>query len=239
MRNAALWIGLLWTVCLLGLAGLSGCSTTRVLADDQARLSDNKVSIVAGERKDAPYSASSLEPYIKQKPNSGFLGMVSPLLYVYNWQNGKGGGWDRFCQKVGQPPVVFDEDLVEDSVSSMLDHLEYDGWYGSSIEPSAKIRKKIAKVQYDVTLGKRFPISDITYRVRDTALAALMAADSAHFTVRPGDLLAEAALEKESERIAQYFRNSGYWGFSKNYFFFYADTTTVRDTASLIVAIEN
>lgn len=238
MTKTTTWIGLLLLAVLSGL-GLAGCSTTRVLADDEARLADNKVTIVAGARKDDPYNASSLEPYIKQKPNSGFLGMVSPLLYVYNWQNGKGGGWDRFCQKVGQPPVLFDEGLVEESVTSMLDHLKYDGWYDSSIEPSAKIRKKIAKVQYDVTLGKRFPISDITYRVRDTALAALMAADSAHFTVRPGDPLAEVSLERESERLARHFRNNGYWGFSKNYFFFYADTSTVRDTASLIMAIEN
>lgn len=235
----ATWIGRLLLFALIGVAGLTGCSTTRVLADDEARLADNKVSIVAGARKDDPYSASSLQPYIKQKPNSTFLGLVNPLLYVYNWQNGKGGGWDRFCQKVGQPPVIFDESLVDDSAASMLDHLKYEGWYDSSIDPSATIRKKIAKVKYDVTLGKRFPISDITYRVRDTALAALLAADSTHFTVQRGDPLAEVALEKESERLAQYFRNNGYWGFSKNYFFFYADTTTVRDTASLIVAIEN
>ncbi|MBR5019962.1 MAG: BamA/TamA family outer membrane protein [Bacteroidales bacterium] len=236
MKRKALWIGFLLAACLFGAAG---CSTTRVLADDEARLADNKVSIVDGFQKDDPYSASSLQPYIKQKANSTVLGMVTPLLYIYNWQNGRGGGWDRFCQKVGEPPVIFDEHLVDDSVESMLDHLRYDGWYDCTIEPSAKIRNKIAKVSYDVTLGKRFPISDITYRVRDTALASLLAADSAHFTVRRGDPLAEVSLEKESERLAQYFRNNGYWGFSKNYFFFYADTTTVRDTASLIVAIEN
>lgn len=236
MRKTAPWIGLLLAACLFGAAG---CSTTRVLAEDEARLADNKVSIVGGIQKDDPYRASSLQPYIKQKANSSFLGSENPLLYVYNWQNGRGGGWDRFCQKVGEPPVIFDENLVDDSVESMLDHLKYDGWYDSAIEPSVKIRKKIAKVSYDVTLGKRFPISDITYRVRDPELASLLAADSSHFTVRRGDPLAEVALESESERIAQYFRNNGYWGFSKNYFFFYADTTTVRDTASLIVAIEN
>ena len=236
MKKTALWIGLLLAACLFGMAG---CSTTRVLAEDEARLADNKVSIVAGASKNNPYSASSLQPYIKQKPNSKILGMMNPLVYVYNWQNGRGGGWDRFCQKVGEAPVIFDENLVDDSVGSMLDHLEYGGWYDSSIEPSVAIHKKIAKVSYDVTLGKRFPISDITYRVRDPELSSLLAADSAHFTIHRGDPLAEVALEKESERIAQYFRNNGYWGFSKNYFFFYADTTTVRDTASLIVAIEN
>ncbi len=229
-------IGLL-TVLLLALS--AGCSTTKLLSEDEARLAENKVVVTGGEPKGEKYSAASLEPYIKQKENSTWLVGVNPFLYVYNWQNGKGGAWDRFCQKLGQAPVVFDEDLVDDSVKSMLDHLTYEGWYDSRIEPTPRIKRKIAKVTYDVTLGKRFPISDIDYQVKDTTLAALLAADSARFTVRPGDYLSEASLERESERIAQYFRDNGYWGFSKNYFFFFADTTTVRDTASLIVRIED
>lgn len=232
-----------WTGILLGLAVgislLAGCSTTRVLAADEARLAENKVVITGGQRKGDPYVASSLQPYIKQKANSSFLGIVNPLLYVYNWQNGREGGWDRFCQKVGVPPVIYDAGLLDDSVRSMEDHLTYEGWYDSRVEPTARIKKKQAKVEYDVTLGKRFPIDNIEYRIRDTALAALLAADSAHFTIHRGDPLSEVSLEKESERIAQYFRDNGYWGFSKNYFFFYADTSTVRDTADLIVAIEN
>lgn len=223
----------------VGISLLAGCSTTRVLPAGEARLAENKVVIVDGYRKDDPYNAGSLQPYIKQKPNSAFLGMVNPLLYVYNWQNGRGGFWDRLCQRVGQAPVVYDADLLDDSVRSMEDHLEFEGWYNSRVVPVPRIDKKKAKVEYDVSLGKRFPISDIEYRVRDTALATLLAADSAHFTLHRGDPLSEVKLEKESERIAQYFRDNGYWGFSKNFFFFYADTSTVRDTASLFVDIEN
>ena len=209
----------------------AGCSTTRVLAPDESRLAENKVIIT----NDMTYNPANLTPYIKQKPN----GKWQPMLFVYNWQNGKGKGWDRFCQKLGQPPVVFDPDLVEDSVESMLDHLRYQGYYYSTIEPKTTEKKQIAKVEYDVTLGKQFPIRDIEYQVRDTALAALMASDSAHFTVQRGDYLSEENLESESERLSAYFRNNGYWGFSKNYFFFYADTTTHPDQADLIVKLEN
>lgn len=236
MRRITLWIGL---VLAFGSFLLNGCSVTRILAADEAQLVDNKVVVVEGARKDDPYKASSLEPYIKQKPNSSFLGLYSPSLYFYNWQNGKGGWWDRFCQRIGQPPVVFDPDLMNASVPSMEDHLEYDGWYNSHIEPVVTVKKKKAKVEYRVALGKRFPIADIEYRVRDAVLDSLRMADTTHFNIHPGDKLAESTLEKESERLSQYFRNNGYWGFSKNYFFFFADTSTVRDTADLIVEIQN
>jgi len=218
-----------------GLLLLASCSTTKVLAEDEARLAENKVVVTNNPK----YNAASLVPYIKQKPNGEILGQVNPFLYVYNWQNGKDGGWDRFCRKLGQAPVIFDESQIDESVESMLGHLEYEGYYHSGIEPEATVRNKLAKVRYNVTLGKQFPIRTIDYQVRDTALAALLAADSAHFTLHTGDPLSQQSLEAESERLSRLFRDNGYWGFSKNYFFFYADTTTVRDTADLIVRIED
>ncbi|MBQ1753448.1 MAG: BamA/TamA family outer membrane protein [Bacteroidales bacterium] len=232
-------IGILTGLLLAGMLLADSCSTTKMLAENEARLAENKISIVNEPQRTARYNASSLQPYVKQKANSTILGMVNPFVYVWNWQNGNDGGWDRFCRKLGEEPVAFDERLVDDSVQSMLDHLEYDGWYNCKIEPRVTIKKQIAEVDYQVTLGKQFPISSVDYQVRDTTLAALLAADSTHLTLKPGRPLSEAALEAESERISQYFRNHGYWGFSKNYFFFYADTTTVRDTASLIVEIAN
>ena len=227
--------GLITGLLLAGLFLLAGCSTTRMLAEGESRLAENKVMVTNGQK----YNEKSLIPYIKQKANSTVLGTINPLLYVYNWQNGKGGAWDRFCTRLGQAPVVFDESLLDDSIKSMLDHLEYEGYYGSEIKPTITVKNRKAKVEYDVTLGKRFPVKGIEYRVRDTALAVLTMADSLNFTLHDGDILSQQSLEAESERLSQYFRNNGYWGFSKNYFFFYADTTTVRDTASLIVCIED
>ncbi|MCR5708913.1 MAG: BamA/TamA family outer membrane protein [Bacteroidales bacterium] len=231
----ALGLSLALALTLLAAA----CSTTAMLGEGESRLSDNKVMVVGNKHKGSGFSPSSLQPYIKQKAGSSLFGSWQPSLYVYNWQNGKGGWWDRFCQKVGQPPVVFDESLVDASVASMIDHLEFEGWYNSTIEPEVSIKNKKAKVLYKVTLGKRFPINGVEYRVRDTAVATLLHADSMHFALKPGNPLSEADLDAESERLSQYFRNNGYWGFSKNYFFFYADTTTVRDSAALIVAIED
>ena len=230
MSKKALIVGLL---SLLVMA--AGCSTTKMLAEDELRLAENKVVITNGPA----YNPSNLTPYIKQKSNHYVFGKWHPGLYIYNWQNGKGKGWDRFCQKIGQAPVVFEEGLVNQSIKSMVDHLTYQGYYNSMIEAHTTVKNGTARVEYDVTLGKQFPIRDIEYVVKDTTLAGLMATDSSNFTVNVGDYLSEENLEKESERLAGHFRNNGYWGFSKNYFFFYADTSTHRDEADLIVKLEN
>lgn len=227
--------GILLLILLAAALIPQGCSTTKMLAEDEVRLADNKVVVT----NDRHYNAASLVPYVKQKSNYYLIGGWHPFLCVYNWQNGKNGWWDRFCRKLGQAPVVFDEAMVDQSVVSMLNHLEYQGYYNSEVIPETVVNGKTAKVNYYVKLGKQFPIRTIEYQVDNTDLGSLMASDSLNFTVLPGDILSQESLERESDRLAKHFRNNGYWGFSKNYFFFYADTSSVRDTADLIVRIED
>ncbi|MBQ0024327.1 MAG: BamA/TamA family outer membrane protein [Bacteroidales bacterium] len=212
----------------------ASCSTTRRLQEGELRLADNTIRIVDG----GDYDVSDLTPYIKQKPNGYFVGRFNPFLCVYNWSNGNGSGWDRFCEKLGQAPVVFDSTLVQPSITGILNHLEYMGYYGSEVSASTDVKDRKAFVRYDIHLGKQYPVESIRYTVRDTVLNAIMQADSTNYTIFPGDPLSQDALEKESERLAQLFRNHGYWGFSKNYFFYFADTTTVPSMAKLNVNIE-
>lgn len=239
MRKTALLIGCLSLLALVACGLMTGCSTTKMLAEDELRLSENRIVITNSTTDGTTYNPSSLTPYVKQKSNHYVFGKWHPGLYIYNWQNGKGGGWDRFCQKIGQAPVVYEEDMVNQSIKSIVDHLTYQGYYNSTVEAHPQVKNKTVRVEYDVTLGKQFPIRSIDYQVKDSTLAGFMAADSSHFTVVPGDYLSEENLEKESERLSSHFRNNGYWGFSKNYFFFYADTSTHRDEADLIVKLEN
>ena len=113
-------------ICLIAAMAFISCSTTKVLQDDQYRLAKNRIEIT----NDKDFNSSSLNPYLKQKPNPSIIAGWNPFLSVYNWSNGKGGLWDRIVQKVGQEPVVYDADMVSSSVSNLLDHLEYQGYYG-------------------------------------------------------------------------------------------------------------
>lgn len=214
---------------------VASCSTTRILQEDECRLVENKIVIT----NDDDYSASSLLPYIKQKPNDYFIGRWNPFLYVYNWSSGRGTGWDRFVEKLGVAPVIYDSTSIDASKKGMLSHLEYSGYYGSDISHSVLKKEKKARVNYDVTLGKRYLIDSISYEVPDPLMRELLASDSANFTVNVGDILSEKDLEEESERLAGLYRTHGYYGFTKNYFFFYADTVRQKDKADLTVALEN
>ena len=217
----------------LALLAAFSCSTTRVLQDGEYRLARNNVEVV----NDNKFNINEIAPYLKQKANSYFIFGWNPFLNVYNWQTGKGNGWDRFVQKIGVAPVVYDPELVESSIENVTNHLEYLGYYGSTVTAGIDVRRKTVKVNYEVKLGKRYPINEIVFDLPEGEIAADFLADTSNMTVKAGDFLSEDALEAESERMSRHLRDCGFYGFTSNYFSYLADTLTVPGAASLEVSI--
>ena len=223
----------IFAIVISGVIALS-CSTTRVLQEDQYRLADNNIKVT----NDRKFNTNSLTPYLKQKPNPSIFFGWNPFMSVYNWSNGKGKSWDKFVQKIGQAPVIYDAALVESSVDNIMNHLEYQGYYGSSVDTEVKVRKRKVSVAYNVTLGKRYPVSSIEYVLPERGeFRTAFLQDTSKVSIKQGDFLSEAALEAESERSASAMRNEGFFEFNKNHFFFDADTLSGNGEAALTVTV--
>ena len=226
----------LFAATVMATAVLSfSCSTTRVLGDGQFRLADNKV-VVDNDRK---FNTKEIESYIKQKPNSYIIFGWNPFLNIYNW-SGKNAdkGINKFLRKIGTAPVVYQPSQVEASVENINRHLEYLGYYGSDVRSEVRVNGKRVTLTYSVTLGRRYRIGNVSFAVPDGEFKEDFYADTAAVSIRPGDFLSEDALEKETERAASMFRRKGYFGFTKNYFSFEADTLARRDTADLLMTVK-
>ena len=220
-------------IVLTAVAAIS-CSTTRVLQDDQYRLSKNKIEVT----NDKSFNITQLQPYIQQKPNSYFIFGWNPFLNVYNWSNGKGKGWDKLVQKIGVPPVVYDSELVESSISNMENHLKYLGYYDSDVESVIKVKRKKVNVTYLVTLGRQYPIEDIVLDLPERGeFRTDFLRDTSSLSIKKGDFLSEAALEAETERASKVMRDQGYYTFNKNHFFFEADTLSRPGSAILRMTV--
>lgn len=221
---------------LAGAALFSSCSATRTLPEDKEWLSRNKI-VVLGDRQ---YNGRNLIPYLKQKENNSLLGW-RPFLYIYNWQDGKGKGWDNFVKKIGDPPVVFEEGQVSGSQKSLLGHLDYTGYYHSSVTAEVTRKKpREVTVTYYVRPGQRRRIDSLVYRLpADSLLQAVFFADTLNSTVRKGSWLSEQALDAEAERSSAYMRKQGYYGWSKALFSYEADTLTLPGKTLLTVNVTN
>ena len=179
---------LLSKIYLVVLAILAvSCSTTRVLQDGEYRLTRNKIEI----SNDRDFNPNQLNKYLKQNENLGW----SPFLYVYNWSDGSGNAWDRFVKKIGKAPVVYDAEMVDNSIENITSHLQYLGYYGSSVESEIKVKQKRVMVTYNVTLGKRYPVRDISYVLPERGeFREAFLSDTTGLLVKRGDFLSEMSL---------------------------------------------
>lgn len=222
----------IWAIAMLALA--TSCSTTKVLQDDEYRLAKNSIEVT----NDRSFNTASLSPYLKQKPNPSIIFGWNPFLSVYNWTNGKGKGWDKLVQKVGQAPVIYDAEMVDATIGNICDHLEYRGYYGSTVDSEIKVKGKKVGVTYKVTLGKRYPIAKLSYDLPEGGeFADVFMSDTSECTIRPGEYLSEALLEEESERSSSFIRNAGFYDFNKNHYFFEADTLSLPGQALLKLTV--
>ena len=219
---------------VMAFACLISCSTTKVLQDNEYRLAKNEIEIL----NDKHFNPNQLQAYLKQKPNSYFIFGWNPFLNVYNWQNGKGKGWDKFVTKIGVAPVVYEAEQVDNSILNLENRLEYLGYFDSKVESRISVKRKKVNVTYEVTLGKRYPIKQLSITLPEGGeFSEAFLKDTSAMTVKVGDYLSESALEGETERSSADMRNKGFYTFNKNYYFFEADTLTCPDSALLHLTV--
>ena len=187
---------------------LSACGAGTKLAEGQYALVKNRIEIV-GQTRDL--KKSDISPYIRQQP--------PPFL--------------SYGEK-----TVFEERLVTLSEQKIRDHLRYMGYYDATVESQVDLKGKKASVLYHIVPGDRIKIRRLLFDVpQDGTFAEDFYADTLNVSVGPGDWLSEQSLEAESERSASVMRNKGYYGFTKNYYYFEADTLSGRDSVTLLMQV--
>ena len=142
-------------------------------------------------------------------------------------------------EKIGQAPVVFDPSLVADSKKNILNHLTYQGYYNSSVKDSIVTKRKKTTVFYNINLGKQYIIDSVSWNIDSKNLSGAFYEDSLQKTISVNTPLSEQKLNDVSEKISKNLRDKGYYGFTKNYLFFTADTLERKGKASLTVDIKN
>ena len=134
--------------------------------------------------------------------------------------------------------TVFEERLVKVSVDKIRDHLRYLGYYDAQVDSRVDLKNRKASVLYRITPGERIRIRQLVFDVPEGGTFAQdFYADTLNLSVKPGDFLSEQSLEAESVRSSAVMRNKGYYGFSKNFYYFEADTLSGRDSVTLLMQV--
>ncbi|MCH5237636.1 MAG: hypothetical protein J1E95_07560, partial [Muribaculaceae bacterium] len=203
----------------------SSCSSTRHVPEGNYLLDKVNIEINDSSKQ---VEASELSTFIRQMPNHKMLWSLKLRLGVYNMSGKDSTKWyNKWVRKLGEAPVIYDSTLMQASVDQLTKAMINKGFLyaTTSADTIVNDKKNKIKVKYTINPGIRYTINSVDYEFPDSTFRNLVMKDSAHFIIRPGSPLDRSMLETERDHIANLLKNNGYYGFSKEYVTFNADTT--------------
>ncbi len=227
---------LMTIVSLCALITLWSCSATRHVPRGKYMLDDVSIEISG----DKSVSSHDLINYLKQSPNHEVLGFWKLQLGTYNLSGKDSTKWyNRWVRRMGQAPVIYSQPLTDASVRQLRLALVNRGYLEAEVTADTMMmpaEKKI-KVAYKINTGEPRRIAIIRHEIPDSAVRKLILADSAQFSIHPGDRFDRDNLDSERALITQRLREHGYYSFNKEYITFYADTSEFNKDVDLTLTV--
>lgn len=213
---------------------LFSCRATKYVPEGEYLMQNYKIDSEKGD-----YDKKMLNEYIKQKPNKRIL-FWRFYLSLYNLSKpGKDNGFQNWLRRIGEPPVIFDEELMLKSTEQLSLHMRNKGFYEAEVSDTTLIKKRRAKVVYRVTPHDPYRIRDITYFFEDANLSNMVLEDTANSKFRVGELFDVDMLQEERVRIETILRDSGYYAFSRDYIYYEVDSALNEHLVDISLGIRN
>lgn len=220
-------------ILLIGL--FSGCMPTKLVPDDKFLL--NKVSIKC-DNKDI--DKEELYSYLKQKPNKRILGIIRFHLAAYNFVNtGKKRNWkDKYGQIVGEEPVIYEDFSTQRSIGQLRQYLKNKGYYNAIVTDSIKLKRKRAKLIYQIEANIPYVIDSLKYNIYDKEISKIVLLDSSYTLLKKDELFDVDLLQNERIRINALLKDRGYYYFSKEFIYYEADSSKGNHLVNLTIGLK-
>jgi len=217
---------ILFLVCtLITLIGLTSCSTTRSLSENQYLF--EKAQIIYQDPhhlEDQKLIDYSLEEIAEPKPNREVLGQKVRLM-IYNSVKGKRklGRWIK--RKVGEPPVLYNAALIGRSTKVLANYLKDQGYLFATVQSDTIIKGRKVIVDYTIKVNPRYSYRNISFPKGTNDLNRLLLNNRDRSNIKVDAPYQVLALEGERIRLSNLARDNGYFDMNPEYFYFFADTT--------------
>ncbi len=216
-----------------------GCNAVRYVPENQYMLKSNKIETKGGDIPDR-----DLEDYFRQQPNKKIFGFIRFHLGVYNLSNPeKKNGFNNWLRKIGEEPVIYNPAATQETLNQLTHYLHNIGYYNARVDDTCTYNRKRASVLYRIDFGQPYIIDELSLTspelVTDMAIRNLIRMDSTSSLLKPAMRYDLEVMRLERIRLSQYLREKGYYGFSREYVYFQADTMHANHTADVWMGIKN
>mgnify|MGYP004615552059 FL=1 len=211
-------------LAVLGCLLFSACSTTKFVPEGKYLL--NKAHIKVKDTKDV--TSSDLNDYLRQKQNTEILGFWKLQLDIYNTAPAdtttKGNKWlAKNAHKVGEAPVIYDEDLTRVSMEQLGQTMRNKGYFNAVVDTQKVYKKKKVNLTYIVTANEPYTIRKYNVDIDRPEVRAI--ATNSNCLIKNGMQFSADVLDRERQRIATKMHNEGYFYFDKSMLEYVADSS--------------
>ena len=249
------------------LAFLSSCSVVKRLKKDEYLLTENKIIIDSKKNKNSrvnniplqqpntgiDYFPLNLHVYNLARPNRDSIfeawldkgnrrERLTKTLSEKQLNKLKKSalGFNSWLKRIGEAPVILDEDKTERTKSRLRSYFYKRGYLYNEVDfEIKKDSNQRANVIYNVVKNKPSFIDTIKTSIKTPIIDSIYKANKIESFVKEGKQFDEDDLINERKRINSLMRNSGVYYFGQDYVRFEIDTFKSKNTLNTELFIDN
>ena len=117
---------------------LAACSSTKYVGEGEYLLDAVEIKI-----DDDNFKSADLKSYLHQQPNFKVFWLMKWQLYIYGWSGKSEKNWfNRQLRKMGEPPVILDTTLVDQSIAELKRFCVNKGYVNADVTASIDTTKR-------------------------------------------------------------------------------------------------
>lgn len=220
-------------ILLFILVFVTGCSSTKYIADDQAIVKNVEIDSInkAFEEEAFNYIQKDIRP----------TSTIGINVIIYNMFNTKDGRYKTSnIRPLGTPPPILDSTLVEISRSQIEKFLMSKGYFMAKVKSEVKVKNKRAEVFFKANPGPVFHVNKVKIEIPDSSIKKLyMDSRIGQTYLREGMRYDDDSLAHERDRIYTVMKGKGYFDFVRPYVKYEVDSNLNSSKANVTLLIDD
>lgn len=201
---------------------IASCSTTKFVPADDYLLKAVKI-----ESEQSDVKASTLMPYVQQRPNSKWFSLFKVPLSLYSMSGRDSTQWGTmFLRGLGEAPVIYDSVKAAASCDNIVMYLQTEGYLHAKASYTVKRKGRKVEVKYKAIPGISYTIDSVNVVIEDDSVHnTLQSLGALDMNLKRGMRFSIQTLDDERKRITNILTKEGYYKFNKDFIKFEVDST--------------
>lgn len=142
--------------------------------------------------------------------------------------------YGNFFMRTGNPRVIFDSTLTEETSRQMKFYLINNGFFDAETHFETSFNKKKARITYLITEHEPYVVDSFFIKSEDVGILALLEQNQKENQIKVGENYNQNSISRERQRVEDLLKDNGYYTFSRSYL----EYNVFKDTVEHKVRIE-